>query len=69
VDNTPIVSGGGRAGRIVAIYNMNSQPFIDDGGQVYMYCARPPQGRGGFGERPPWVFVPQLAPGSFAKQG
>ena len=36
-DNTPIVSGGGSAGRIVAAYNMDSQPFIDDDGQAYMY--------------------------------
>ena len=36
-DNTPIVSGGGKAGRIVAAYNMDSQPFMDDDGQVYMY--------------------------------
>ncbi len=36
-DNTPIVSGGGRAGRIVAAYNMDAQPFIDDDGQAYMY--------------------------------
>jgi hypothetical protein len=36
-DNTPIVSGGGKAGRIVAAYNMDSQPFIDDDGQAYMY--------------------------------
>ena len=33
----PIVSGGGKAGRIVAAYNMDSQPFIDDDGQAYMY--------------------------------
>jgi hypothetical protein len=36
-DNTPIVSGGGKAGRIVPAYNMDSQPFMDDDGQVYMY--------------------------------
>ena len=36
-DNTPIVSGGGKAGRIVPAYNMDSQPFIDDDGQAYMY--------------------------------
>ena len=36
-DNTAIVSGGGNAGRIVAAYNMDSQPFIDDDGQAYMY--------------------------------
>ena len=36
-DNTAIVSGGGKAGRIVAAYNMDSQPFIDDDGQAYMY--------------------------------
>ena len=36
-DNTAIVSGGGKAGRIVAAYNMDSQPFVDDDGQVYMY--------------------------------
>jgi len=36
-DNTPVVSGGGKAGRIVAAYNMDSQPFIDDDGQAYMY--------------------------------
>jgi GH43 family beta-xylosidase len=36
-DNTPIVSGGGNAGRIVAAYNMDSQPFIDDDDQAYMY--------------------------------
>ncbi|MAT70884.1 MAG: hypothetical protein CMJ58_15320 [Planctomycetaceae bacterium] len=36
-DNTPIVSGGGNAGRIVAAYNMDAQPFIDDDGQAYMY--------------------------------
>lgn len=36
-DNTPIVSGGGKAGRIVAAYNMDSNPFIDDDGQAYMY--------------------------------
>lgn len=36
-DNTPIVSGGGKAGRIVPAYNMDSQPFIDDDGQTYMY--------------------------------
>ena len=36
-DDTPIVSGGGRAGRIVAAYNMDSHPFIDDDGQAYMY--------------------------------
>lgn len=36
-DNTPIVSGGGKAGRIVAAYNMDAQPFIDDDGQAYMY--------------------------------
>lgn len=35
-DNTAIVSGGGHAGRIVAAYNMDSQPFIDDDGQAYM---------------------------------
>ena len=36
-DNTPIVSGGGKAGRIVAAYNMDSNPFIDEDGQAYMY--------------------------------
>ncbi len=36
-DNTPIVSGGGKAGRIVSAYNMDSNPFIDDDGQAYMY--------------------------------
>jgi hypothetical protein len=36
-DNTPIVSGGGKAGRIVPAYNMDAQPFIDDDGQAYMY--------------------------------
>ena len=36
-DNSPIVSGGGKAGRIVAAYNMDAQPFIDDDGQAYMY--------------------------------
>lgn len=36
-DNTAIVSGGGNAGRIVAAYNMDAQPFIDDDGQAYMY--------------------------------
>lgn len=36
-DNTAIVSGGGKAGRIVAAYNMDAQPFIDDDGQAYMY--------------------------------
>lgn len=36
-DNTPIVSGGGKAGRIVAAYNMDSNPFVDDDGQAYMY--------------------------------
>lgn len=36
-DNSPIVSGGGNAGRIVAAYNMDAQPFIDDDGQAYMY--------------------------------
>ncbi|MEI6605085.1 MAG: family 43 glycosylhydrolase, partial [Verrucomicrobiota bacterium] len=36
-NNTPIVSGGGNAGRIVPAYNMDSQPFIDDDGQAYMY--------------------------------
>ncbi len=36
-NNTPIVSGGGNAGRIVAAYNMDSNPFIDDDGQAYMY--------------------------------
>jgi len=36
-DNTPIVGGGGKAGRIVAAYNMDSQPFIDDDGQAHMY--------------------------------
>jgi beta-xylosidase len=36
-DDTPIVSGGGKAGRIVPAYNMDSQPFLDDDGQVYMY--------------------------------
>lgn len=36
-DNSAIVSGGGNAGRIVAAYNMDAQPFIDDDGQAYMY--------------------------------
>jgi len=36
-DNTAIVSGGGQAGRIVAAYNMDAHPFIDDDGQAYMY--------------------------------
>ncbi|MFC1601236.1 family 43 glycosylhydrolase [Candidatus Sumerlaeota bacterium] len=36
-DNSAIVSGGGNAGRIVAAYNMDSHPFIDDDGQAYMY--------------------------------
>lgn len=36
-DDTAIVSGGGKAGRIVAAYNMDAQPFIDDDGQAYMY--------------------------------
>lgn len=36
-DNTPIVSGRGKAGRIVPAYNMDAQPFIDDDGQAYMY--------------------------------
>jgi len=36
-DNTPIVSGGGKAGRIVPAYNMDAQPFFDDDGQAYMY--------------------------------
>lgn len=36
-DNIPIVSGGGNAGRIIPAYNMDSQPFIDDDGQAYMY--------------------------------
>ncbi len=36
-DNSPIVSGGGNAGRIVAAYNMDSHPFIDEDGQAYMY--------------------------------
>ncbi len=36
-NNTPLVSGGGNAGRIVAAYNMDSNPFIDDDGQAYMY--------------------------------
>ena len=36
-DDSPIVSGGGNAGRIVPAYNMDSQPFIDDDGQAYMY--------------------------------
>lgn len=36
-DNTPIVSGGGKAGRIVPAYNMDAQPFMDDDGQAYMY--------------------------------
>jgi len=36
-DNTAIVSGGGKAGRIVAAYNMDSHPFIDEDGQAYMY--------------------------------
>ena len=36
-DDTPIVSGGGKAGRIVAAYNMDSNPFVDDDGTTYMY--------------------------------
>ncbi len=36
-NNTPIVSGGGKAGRIIPAYNMDAQPFIDDDGQAYMY--------------------------------
>jgi len=36
-DNTAIVSSGGKAGRIVPAYNMDSNPFIDDDGQAYMY--------------------------------
>lgn len=36
-DQSAIVSGGGNAGRIVAAYNMDAQPFIDDDGQAYMY--------------------------------
>ena len=36
-DDSAIVSGGGNAGRIVAAYNMDAQPFIDDDGQAYMY--------------------------------
>ncbi|MFO1490478.1 MAG: glycoside hydrolase family 127 protein, partial [Kiritimatiellia bacterium] len=36
-DDTPIVSGGGRAGRIVPAYNMDAQPFLDEDGQAYMY--------------------------------
>lgn len=36
-DNTAIVSGGGNAGRIVAAYNMDAHPLIDDDGQAYMY--------------------------------
>lgn len=36
-DNTAIVSGGGKAGKIVAAYNMDAHPFIDDDGRAYMY--------------------------------
>ncbi|MFO1521842.1 MAG: family 43 glycosylhydrolase [Kiritimatiellia bacterium] len=31
-DNTPIVSGGPPAGRVVPAYNMDAQPFLDDDG-------------------------------------